>query len=31
MPKLALANGLWIDITPIALPNLTVVEETLIA
>ncbi len=31
MPKLALANGLWIDITPKILPKLTMVEETLIA
>jgi hypothetical protein len=31
MPKLALANGLWIGITLITLPKLTMVEETLIA
>jgi hypothetical protein len=31
MPKLALANGLWIGITQITVPNLTMVEETLIA
>jgi hypothetical protein len=31
MPKLALANGLWISITQITLPNLTMVEETLSA
>jgi len=31
MPKLALANGLCIGITQITLPNLTMVEETLIA
>ncbi len=30
MPKLALANGLWIGITPITLPQLTIVEEILI-
>jgi hypothetical protein len=31
MPKLALANGLWIGITPKILPKLTMVEKTLIA
>ncbi len=31
LPKLALASGLWIGITQITLPNLTMVEETLIA
>jgi hypothetical protein len=31
MPKLALANGLWIGITPKILPKLTIDEETLIA
>jgi hypothetical protein len=31
MPKLALANGVWIGIAPITLPNLTMVEENLIA
>jgi hypothetical protein len=31
MPKLPLANGLWIGITQITLPNLTMVEENLIA
>jgi hypothetical protein len=31
IPKLALANGLWITIAPKMLPNLTMVEETLIA
>jgi hypothetical protein len=31
MPKLALANGLWIGITPNSLPKLTIVEEALIA
>jgi len=31
MLKLALANGLWIGITPKILPKLTMVEETLIA
>jgi hypothetical protein len=30
MPKLALANGLWIGITLKILPKLTMVEETLI-
>jgi hypothetical protein len=30
MPKLALANGLWIAITPMVLSKLTMVEETLI-
>jgi hypothetical protein len=31
MLKLALANGLWIGITPNSLPKLTIVEEALIA
>jgi hypothetical protein len=31
MPKLALANGLWIGITPNSLPKLTTIEEALIA
>jgi hypothetical protein len=31
MPKLALANGLWIGIAPIIIPKLIMVEETLIA
>jgi hypothetical protein len=31
MPKLALANGLWIGITPNSLPKLTILEKTLIA
>jgi len=31
IPKLALANGLWIGITPPMLPKSTMVEETLIA
>jgi hypothetical protein len=31
MPKLTLANGLWIGIAPITVPNLTMVEEILIA
>ncbi len=31
MPKLTLANRLWIGIAPITLPKLTMVEETLIA
>jgi hypothetical protein len=30
MPKLALANGLWISIAPTILQKLTMVEETLI-
>jgi hypothetical protein len=30
MPKLTLANGLWIGIAPKMLPNLIMVEETLI-
>ncbi len=30
IPKLALANGLWIGITPKILPKLTMVEKTLI-
>jgi hypothetical protein len=31
MPKLALANGLWIGVPPTMLPKLTMVKETLIA
>jgi hypothetical protein len=31
MPKLALANGLWIDDAPMMLQKLTMAEETLIA
>jgi hypothetical protein len=31
MPKLTLANGLWMDITPKILPKLIMVKETLIA
>ncbi len=31
MPKLSLANGLWIGVAPTMLQKLTMVEETLIA
>jgi hypothetical protein len=31
MPKLELANGLWISVAPTMLQKLTMVEETLIA
>ncbi len=31
MPRIALATGLWIGVTPTILPKLTMVEKTLIA